>query len=187
MKFKTLLNASVLFIGLGLVAFQFIDAPQSTQSVEPPAEQQKFERWQVKEGSIYDGDTLRVVRGQEELKIRFCGIDAPEKNQELGIEARDHLRSLVEMGNGELLLVPVEQDRYQRTVAEVYIQDKKNSAIPLNLQMVRDGYAWHYQQYSDNCPSGRELAIAQEMAQKENLGIWQGNPQPPWEWRKANK
>ncbi|WP_036489772.1 hypothetical protein [Myxosarcina sp. GI1] len=29
--------------------------------------------------------------------------------------------------------------------------------------------------------------IAQELAQKEGLGIWNGNPQPPWKWRKANK
>ncbi len=43
----------------------------------------------------------------------------------MGIEARDHLRSLVELGNGELLLLPVEQDRYGRTVAEVYVKDSR--------------------------------------------------------------
>lgn len=51
------------------------------------------EQWQVKPGSIHDGDTLRVVRGNEELKIRLCGIDAPELKQPLGIESRDYLRS----------------------------------------------------------------------------------------------
>ena len=68
------------------------------------------------------------------------------------------MRSLVELGNGELLLVPIEKDRYQRTVAEVYVQDSKDSAIPLNFQMVRDGYAWHYERYSANCPSGQQFA-----------------------------
>ncbi len=53
--------------------------------------------------------------------------------------------------------------------------------------MVRDGYAWHYERYSGSCPIRGEFAIAQELAQKEGLGIWNGNPQPPWEWRKANK
>jgi endonuclease YncB( thermonuclease family) len=48
---------------------------------------------QVKPGSVHDGDTLRVVRGNEELKIRLCGIDAPEIKQTLGIESRDYLRS----------------------------------------------------------------------------------------------
>jgi endonuclease YncB( thermonuclease family) len=96
MKPKTILNGAVLFIGLGLAAYsQLNKSSQSEQVTVVPqtAEKREYERWQVKEGSIYDGDTLRVVRGTEELKIRFCGIDAPEKNQELGIEARDHLRS----------------------------------------------------------------------------------------------
>lgn len=147
----------------------------------------EFEVWQLKPGSIYDGDTLRVVRGQEELKIRFCGIDAPEKKQPLGIEARDNLRSLVELGNGNILLNPIEKDRYGRTVAEVFAQDSRNTAINLNLQMVRDGYAWHYEQYSGNCPTGKDYAIAQELARKERLGVWNGNHQAPWEWRRANK
>lgn len=97
MKFKTLLNAAVLFIGLGLAAYsQLNKGSQSEQVTVVPqsAEKREYERWQLKEGSIYDGDTLRVVRGQEEQKIRFCGIDAPERNQELGIESRDYLRSL---------------------------------------------------------------------------------------------
>jgi endonuclease YncB( thermonuclease family) len=125
MNLKTFLNAIALFIGLGLAAYSQLskDSQSEQVTVVPSSTEREFERWNLKEGSIYDGDTLRVVRGEEELKIRFCGIDAPEKNQELGIEARDHLRSL----------------------------------------------------------------IAQEMAQKEGLGIWQGNPQPHWEWRKALK
>ena len=111
----------------------------------------------------------------------------PEKKMPMGIESRDHLRSLVDIGNGELLLIPIEQDRYGRTVAELYVKDSRSTAINLNVQMVRDGYAWHYERYSGNCPIRDEFAIAQEAAQSEGLGIWQGNPQPPWEWRKANK
>ena len=191
MNLKRFANAAALFIGLGLVAFQFNKGSQQQSTIKPPAaeeeKQQKFERWQLKLGSIYDGDTLRVVRGNEELKIRFCGIDAPERDQELGIESRDNLQSLVDMGNGELLIVPIEQDKYGRTVAEVYVQDRKDSAINLNLQMIREGYAWLYGQYADNCPSAEHLVLAERLAQEEGLGIHSGNYQVPWEWRKANK
>jgi endonuclease YncB( thermonuclease family) len=194
MKPQTILNGAILFIGLGLAAYSQLNGYRLRFNVEsvPVASATKdpevaTEVWQVKEGSIYDGDTLRVVRGSDEQKIRFCGIDAPEKNQELGTESRDHLRSLVDIGKGELLLVPVEKDRYGRTVAEVYVKDSRDTAINLNVQMVRDGYAWHYERYSGSCPIRGEFAIAQELAQKEGLGIWNGNPQPPWEWRKANK
>lgn len=195
MKIKSIVNGSVLFVGLGLAAYAWLNGYHvrfniedvETATLATPQQEITPEVWQIKEGSIYDGDTLRAIRGTEEQKIRFCGIDAPEKKMPMGTEARDHLRSLVEMGNGELLLVPVEKDRYGRTVAEVYVKDSKSTAINLNVQMVRDGYAWHYERYSGNCPIRGEFAIAQELAQKEGLGIWNGNPQPPWEWRKANK
>jgi endonuclease YncB( thermonuclease family) len=194
---KKFLNGVALLIGLGLIGYSFLKRPAeqipagspSPQTSElPETKPQTYEEWSLKPGSIYDGDTLRVVKGNEELKIRFCGIDAPEKDQELGIEARDHLRSLIELGNGELLLVPVEKDRYGRTVAEVYVQDSKNSAVNLNMQMIRDGYAWLYAQYVDNCPSKKQLEIAESLAQEESLGVWSnGSSIPPWEWRKALK
>lgn len=64
-----------------------------------------------------------MQRNGEELKIRLCGIDAPEKDQQFGIESRDHLRSLIDRGieDGRLIVLPVEQDRYGRTVAEIFV------------------------------------------------------------------
>ena len=100
MNFKSFLNGAVLFIGLGLTAYAWLNGYRvrfnvESAAVDSPTEEQgqKFERWQLKPGSIYDGDTLRAVRGSEEVKIRFCGIDAPEKKMPMGIEARDHLRT----------------------------------------------------------------------------------------------
>ncbi len=66
-----------------------------TQQIEAAARGQNTEWYQVVEGSIYDGDTLRVTRGGQELKV--SGIDAPELQQDMGIEAQDHLRSLKAM------------------------------------------------------------------------------------------
>lgn len=93
MNFKTIVNGSVLFIGLGLAGYSWFNGYRlrfnvESVSADSPAEDSEVtpEVWQVKEGSIYDGDTLRVVRGSEELKIRFCGIDAPEKKMPMGIE-----------------------------------------------------------------------------------------------------
>ncbi len=100
MKFKTLLNGSVLFIGLGLTAYDWLNGYRVRFNVEtvatdeePEESGQQLESGQLVPRSIYDGDTLRARRGEEELKIRFCGIDAPEKKMPMGIEARDHLRS----------------------------------------------------------------------------------------------
>ena len=105
----------------------------------------------------------------------------------MGVESRDYLRSLVELGDGSLLLVPIEKDRYGRTVAEVYVQDSEDTAINLNMQMIRDGYAWHYEKYSGNCPTKNEFVLAEEIAREEGWGIWDGNHQPPWDYRKSKK
>ncbi|MGK7950265.1 MAG: thermonuclease family protein [Xenococcaceae cyanobacterium] len=185
-----LLIQQTLFIGLGLAVYSQFDKNSQRSSNEPATVEprQKLEKWQFK--SIYDGDTLRVTRENEELKIRLCGIDSPELKQPLGIEARDYLRSLVELGDGHLFLLPIEKDRYGRTVAEVYVPDSDEFAINLNMQMVRDGYAWLYGQYKDNCPTSNELVLAEELAREQGWGIWNGNHLPPWEFRasqKANK
>ena len=143
------------------------------------------EYWQLVEGSVYDGDTLQVTDGSRELKIRLCGIDAPELEQPLGIEARDHLRSLIDQGDGTLIVLPVEKDRYGRTVAEIFVPVVgAEEEIPLTGQMVRDGMAYHYAQYSGNCPNGVLLAGTEEIAKAEKLGVWAGEYQLPWEYRR---
>jgi endonuclease YncB( thermonuclease family) len=144
--------------------------------------------------SIYDGDTLQVKNSFQKMKIRFCGIDAPEKNQPLGIQARDYLRSLVNKGDGSIVVVPVEQDRYGRTVAELFVTPKPGSGyqageeIHVNSAMVMAGYAYHYTRYSGNCPNRDAIVTAENIAKQKRAGVW-ANPNAirPWEWRKQKR
>lgn len=155
------------------------------------ADPQRSQVWQLVPGSIYDGDTLRVQRDGTEMKVRLCGIDAPEKDQPMGLAARDHLRSLIDQGDGSIIIVPVEQDRYGRTVAELFVQPRPGQGyrpgeeIGVNSQMVLEGYAYHYAQYSDNCPNGGAIAQAEAIAREERLGVWV-NPgaMKPWDYRR---
>ncbi len=143
------------------------------------------EHYRIVEGSIYDGDTLRVTDGGQEIKIRLCGIDAPEKDQPMGIEARDYLRSLVAVGGGDIIVVPIETDRYGRTVAELFVPAGGKKEIHLNSQMVMDGYAYHYAQYSSSCPNKGAITRAEDMAKEGALGLWKNpNAERPWDHRK---
>jgi len=101
----------------------------------------------------------------------------------MGIEARDHLRSLINQGDGTLIVLPVEEDQYGRTVAEIFVPVVGQEAeIHLTSQMVVDGYAYHYAQYSDGCPNGFVLAGAEEQARSRQLGVWASpNAVKPWE------
>ena len=192
---KRLLNSSSLLIGLILVFIGVLGNRKTINNGIEKALSKVFskdnyaQQWRVKPGSIHDGDTLRVTRGNEELKIRICGIDAPELKQPLGIESRDYLRSLIAKGDGTIYVLLIEEDRYGRTVAELWIPIKPDyeGQIHLNTAMVEAGYAYHYERYSGNCVSPENLDWAEEIARNEKLGVWNGSHQKPWEWRKANK
>lgn len=158
---------------------------QINAAIDAAAGGQNTEWYQVVEGSIYDGDTLRVEREGQELKIRLCGIDAPEIKQAGGIESRDYLRSLVAQGDGSIGVVPIEKDRYGRTVADLFIVKSDSSEIHLNSQMVADGHAYHYEKYSGSCPQPDVLARAEEIAKESGAGLWsQPDAEKPWEYRK---
>ena len=141
-----------------------------------------LESWQVVK--VTDGDTIKVQRGGEELRIRFCGIDAPEKEQSLGPEATALLRQLVDQSGGEVLIDPVETDRYGRTVAEVW----SNEVGLLNSEMVGQGMAFVYERYVGGCPSREAIVASGDRAEELGVGVW-ANPrlQKPWEYRKAQQ
>lgn len=163
----------------------FPRAATETDSELPTVAMPESEYYQLVPGSVYDGDTLRVTNGTQEIKIRFCGIDAPEKEQAMGIESRDHLRSLIDQGDGSLVILPVEIDRYGRTVAEVFVPlADTEEEIHLTSQMVLDGYAYHYERYSRSCPNGHLLAGAEEQARSRSEGVWANpNAVKPWDYR----
>jgi endonuclease YncB( thermonuclease family) len=192
---KKLFNSSSLLIGLILVLIGVLANRKAINGTTEKAiasvlfKNNYAQQWQIKPGSIHDGDTLRVVRGQEELKIGLCGIDAPELKMPLGIESRDYLRSLINKSDGTIHVLPIEEDRYGRTVAELWIPVKPDykGDIHLNTAMVEAGMAYHYQQYSGNCESAENLGWAEKIARDDKLGVWNGNHQKPWDWRKVNK
>lgn len=139
---------------------------------------------------ISDGDTITADCDGEVLKIRFCGIDAPEKKQPLGQESKALMTKLIE--GRDLIIRPLEKDRYDRTVAEVQAKTDRTDARGavydlVNAEMVKAGMAYHYAQYSKNCPSRNLIVEAEAIAQKNKIGVWSGDYQKPWEYRRASK
>lgn len=129
---------------------------------------------------VSDGDTITVLRGFQQVRIRFYGIDAPEKGQAYGKAAKRHLIFLVANRNVEI--EPVTQDRYGRTVALVFADDTN-----INQKMVEDGYAWVYRRYCKKSFCSQWLKLERE-ARKQKLGLWSDSrPVPPWEWRPGKK
>jgi micrococcal nuclease len=148
------------------------------------------ENWTVT--NVADGDTITVQKaGGEKLKIRFCGIDSPEtakpgkSGQPFGNEATAKLKSLVAAANNEVMIIPIEKDRYGRTVAEVMSRGKGGVEVSFQEEMLKSGNAYFYKQYAKNCPNHDAFARAEEIAIASKAGVW-GQPglEKPWEYRK---
>ena len=129
--------------------------------------------------SVYDGDTLTASCPSGEVKVRMFGIDAPEMKQEpWGDRSKETLRGLLPRF-GSVRLRVMDQDRYDRTVAQVFAEQSD-----VGLEMVRQGRAVVYEQYNDSAAYRQ----AQAEAQKARRGIWEkpGGQQDPATWRRLN-
>lgn len=132
---------------------------------------------------MVDGDTLRFVQADGSLvTLRLLGVDAPESGQEGGTEAREFVAQRV--CGVEVTWRSHGEDRYGRTVASVEV-----GGDDLGVLLVRNGLAWRVKRYLEAAPD--ELREAYERAWREarmaRIGLWAGDPQPPWEWRRTNR
>ena len=141
---------------------------------------------EIVKGSVYDGDTLRVSCNGAIAKVRLACVDAPEKAQQGGIQSRDFLRNLINKHGSSVATIPLEQDRYGRTDAELILSPGSNPEVSIQEELLKSGNARIYEQYSD-CPNISAFRTAQEIGQKNKAGVWGYDSIPPWEWRKNNK
>lgn len=128
--------------------------------------------------SIADGDTITVLdQNKKQNKVRLNGIDAPEKKQAFGAKSKARLGELV--AGKDVVVEWKEKDKYGRIVGQVH-----QGPLDVNLQMVKEGMAWHYKKYSKSAELGR----AEAEAKAGKKGLWADpNPVPPWEFRKVEK
>jgi endonuclease YncB( thermonuclease family) len=129
---------------------------------------------------VIDGDTLVV---KKTWRIRLYGIDAPETKQtcqdagqtvHCGIEARD---ALIQLIGGQSIGCDIrDYDRYSRIVAVCRLDNGQD----INAEMVREGWALAYREYStDYVPQEQEARAAKR-------GLWSETFIDPWDWRKQH-
>ena len=128
---------------------------------------------------IIDGDTIHIGNN----KIRLHAIDAPETKQRCikngkkwscGLESTKFLKNLI--GNDQIQCNTNGLDRYNRHIGVCY----KNN-IDLNSEMVINGWAIAYRYYS------LDYIKEEEIAKSKKIGIWIGEFEEPYEFRKKNK
>ncbi len=127
--------------------------------------------------AVLDGDTADILVDGTSQRLRFAGIDCPEKGQPFGSAAKNALSQRI--GGKHVRVVVRETDRYGRSIADLY--DERGH---INQWLVEQGLAWHYTAYSSN----PDLASAESGARQAKRGLW-SDPRhvAPWNWRKLSK
>lgn len=133
---------------------------------------------------VVDGDTLGI-RG-EQARIRLYGVDAPEGKQTCndaegkrylcGSRAADALQELIGR-NGRVTCREEDRDRYGRVVAVCHANGQD-----INGELIRQGWAVEYGQYSDGRYSDEERE-----ARQVRRGLWAGTFVKPWDWRRGER
>ncbi len=125
---------------------------------------------------VVDGDTIIAkVRG-EQITIRLAGIDCPEMKQPGGQAAKAFTEK--SLGNGKFSYKSKRWGKNNRRLATITTSKGKN----LNILLVRKGHAWAYPKKAS------KLIVTEEIkAKKSKVGIWAGDPEPPWEYRAKKK
>ncbi len=114
-----------------------------------------------------DGDTLDVIIDGSVERIRFSGINTPEKDQCYYQEAKDKLKQLTEGKEVYLERDRSDVGKYGRLLRYVYVNN-----LMINSYMVRNGYAFVFDKYKDDTGRYEELKENEKIAMAKNLGVW---------------
>jgi endonuclease YncB( thermonuclease family) len=130
--------------------------------------------------SVIDGDTIDI----RNERIRLHGIDAPESAQwcldgagqgyRCGQQAAFALADRIGAQNIRCDLL--DRDRYGRHIGRCFLGE-----ADLNAWMVRQGQAVAYRRFST------EYVAVEEAARRDEIGLWQGDFDLPWDWRRGDR
>lgn len=142
------------------------------------AECRPRESFRARVVAVHDGDTVTVLRGREQVRVRLWGIDAPERGQPFSNRASRELADMV--FRRTVTVVVMDTDTYGRTVARLYVAN-----LDVNREMVRRGMAWWYTYFARGA---RDLAVAEAEARAAGRGLWvDKNPVAPWDYRRRRR
>ena len=124
---------------------------------------------------VIDGDTIAVTINGAPFKLRYIGIDAPEKGQPklaaqcFAAEATEANRALVAGQTLKLERDKSNTDRYKRLLRYAYLPDGRM----VNEVLVQAGAAFA-RMYKPDVRYAARLAQAQTVAQAARSGLWAG-------------
>lgn len=145
-----------------------------TLSASPPPTVEQIETGDVTGQTavvtrIVDGDTIDVDIEGTTYRVRYIGMDTPERGDFFYHEATEANRQLVEGQTVTMVEDVSETDRYGRLLRYVYLPD----GTFVNAELVRQGYA-QILTYPPDVKYQELFAQLQREAREAGLGLWGG-------------
>ena len=151
--------------------------------IGPPIEELPGDAW-ARITRAVDGDTVTIEYPDRVVEtVRLAGIDAPERTQDYGTEARAVVAEYV---GATVVIEGRGRDRHRRTVARVCMA----SGVDLGRMLITQGAAWAYPSKSHPQPEAEALEYlqAEQEARHEGRGLWRvGEPLAPWDYRRQRR
>lgn len=128
---------------------------------------------------VIDGDTIVIDRGLGDERLRYIGMDTPETVKPgtavewMGIEASAANETLV---GGQTVILEKdvsEIDRFGRLLRHVWLRD--TTWLLVDLELVRDGYAW-VSTYPPDVKYAELYLAGQVYAREHDRGLWGDGP-----------
>lgn len=131
-------------IVLILISFLFLLFPSPATLQEDPLEKyndtHQLEIQGARVTRVIDGDTIEIELGSMKERVRYIGIDTPERGKPFYKEAKDINADLVDGKLVDLKMDVQLRDRYGWLLAYVYVQQSEKR-IFVNALLVAEGYA----------------------------------------------
>jgi micrococcal nuclease len=121
---------------------------------------------------VTDGDTVHVVAGGRDERLRLIGVDTPEvpwyggPGECFGVDAGLYSRGRLDQRRVRLEFDVERRDRYGRLLAYLYVDEEL-----FNLTLVRLGYA-RADPVPPNIRMSERFARAQSEARASGRGLW---------------
>jgi micrococcal nuclease len=138
--------------------------PPATPSGSGPAQPDNLETVTV--ASVVDGDTVELTNGR---RVRYIGINTPERDQPYYAEATALNRKLVEGKNVQLEFDLETFDQYGRSLAYLWFEGRL-----VNLTIVQEGYANAFT-VPPNVRYEERFREAEREAREAERGLWAGS------------
>lgn len=149
------------------------DKKEQKTNTDNPKETENDDFKEVQVTRVIDGDTVEVTGKNGKIdKVRFIGLDCPEKGDTLSKEATQYTSDNLLNKTVYLQKDKNETDSFGRLLAYVWLAKTADFTKDCyNYKIVHDGYAVA-KSYPPDTSHQKELEEAQSHAKNEQSGVW---------------